>query len=343
MTRPRTNRVAAPLWIAAGAALLAGLAHAIGLERFTGALASTAPERLAPFLVLTTSVVALYALRWKIVHEAIDGGSPLSLGRLFRIRAAGQAAGTLLPPAVISGDAARIVLAHRSGLSARSAALGVAIDRLLELSANAVAGPVYVAVFALHSSGFGRPVAWIAGGMAVGASALALFYLFAFRGGRGLSTVLRGETMAPLRRHLEDAETGFRGFLRTPAFRRALLLSLAIEVVVVAEFHALFRAFGVPVPLPTVLASLVGLGAAYLAPVPAGLGTLEATQVGVVTLGGGNADLGLAVGLLIRLRETLWLVAGGLCLYAEGASFAAIGRAPAPRDSGNTSAIEPNE
>jgi uncharacterized membrane protein YbhN (UPF0104 family) len=336
-------RALAWLWLTGGIAVLVTLASSIGLDRFTSALAAAAPGGLASFLVLTTSVVVLYALRWKMVHEAIDGRSPSSLGRLFRMRAAAQATAMLLPPAVISGDSARILLAHRAGASTRSAVLGVAIDRLLELSANAVAGPVYVIVFALHSGRPGRSMAWIAGGMAVGASALALFYLLAFRGGRGFFTVLRGQAMAPLRRHLEDAETQFRTFLRTTAFRRALLLSLAIEVVIVAEFHALFQAFGVPVPLPTVLASLVGLGAAYLAPVPAGLGSLEATQVGVVALGGGNLDLGLAVGLLVRLRETVWLVAGSLCLYAEGASFAALGATTVPRASGNTSAIDPKE
>ena len=50
-------------------------------------------------------------------------------------------------------------------------------------------------------------------------------------------------------------------------------------------------------------------------------GSLEATEVGVLTLAGAGAPLGLAVGVLVRLRETLWILVGLVGLYLEGLSW----------------------
>jgi uncharacterized membrane protein YbhN (UPF0104 family) len=80
--------------------------------------------------------------------------------------------------------------------------------------------------------------------------------------------------------------------------------ALLAEALVLAELWALAWAFELPISLPTLAGVTVGMGVAQLLPIPAALGSLEATEVGIVSLAGGAAPLGLAVGLLVRLRET---------------------------------------
>jgi uncharacterized membrane protein YbhN (UPF0104 family) len=92
-----------------------------------------------------------------------------------------------------------------------------------------------------------------------------------------------------------------------------------------------------PLSLPTLVGVMVGMGIAQLLPIPAALGSLEATEVGIVSLAGGGAPLGLAVGLLIRLRESLWIVVGLVTLYVEGVSWRRL--ASASSDTAQPSAL----
>jgi hypothetical protein len=103
-----------------------------------------------------------------------------------------------------------------------------------------------------------------------------------------------------------------------------VLLSLATEAVVVAQYHFLLSAFGVVADLPTLLLVLVGTGMARALPTPASLGTLEGGQVAVFTLAEGAPALGFVAGMVIRLHETLFLVAGLVSLSAHGLSLSRL-------------------
>jgi len=91
-------------------------------------------------------------------------------------------------------------------------------------------------------------------------------------------------------------------------------VSLVIEALHLVELAALFAVFAVSVPLPLLLSSSMGIGVAHAVPVTASLGTLEATQVGVFTVGGEPLAIGLAVAVAIRLAETVAILAGLACL-----------------------------
>ena len=91
----------------------------------------------------------------------------------------------------------------------------------------------------------------------------------------------------------------------------------------------LFTVFGLFIPLPMLFLSSIGIGVARVIPVSAALGSLEATQVGIFTLGGRTLAVGLAVGLVLRVAETFWILAGLACLAtASRLRPAAVMRAP---------------
>ena len=62
------------------------------------------------------------------------------------------------------------------------------------------------------------------------------------------------------------------------------------------------------------LLSSMGIGIAHAVPVTAALGTLEATQIGLFTVGGEPLATGLAVAVAVRLAETLMILTGLACL-----------------------------
>jgi hypothetical protein len=110
-------------------------------------------------------------------------------------------------------------------------------------------------------------------------------------------------------RRTEDMLTRF--FRDKPrVFVLAMLSTLAIEVLVVLEYHVLLSAFGLPVDLPLVVMVLLGGGLARAVPTPASFGALEASGVAMVGLVSGRPDLGFVVGMILRLDDTLWTLVG---------------------------------
>ncbi len=298
-----------------GLALLVFLCRRLGLGEVFAAVERADPARFLAFLALSTAVFFAYAKRWSIVLEAMGAGRPrLSLGALLSFRAAEHAVSTLFPAAHLSGEPVRALLLRRHGRDWSRSISTVAMDRMLETTASSIAGPIYVAVFFLANGARAGAAPWVMGGMIACLALLALFYVHLCRG----MTLERRGFLPPMGGHLKTIEADLRAFVRTASFATSLAVAFLAEALVIAELWMLARAFAMPISLPTLVGVMVGMGVAQLLPIPAALGSLEATEVGVVALAGGSASLGLAVGLLVRLRETLWILVGLGTLYFEG-------------------------
>ena len=116
------------------------------------------------------------------------------------------------------------------------------------------------------------------------------------------------------------------GFFRDHPLRFVLgvLGSLLIEVAIIVEYHFLLAAFGVALNLPTLLAVVVASGLTHVVPTPGGVGALEAGEVAVLGLASGRPEVGFIVGMVLRLHETLWMLAGVLLLVTQGMSLARL-------------------
>jgi len=90
----------------------------------------------------------------------------------------------------------------------------------------------------------------------------------------------------------------------------AFAAGLLANLLVVVEFVCLFAAFDLPTTPITVVAALFATGAAHMFPVPAGVGVLEGAQMWMFEMLGYPSDVGLAVGLAVRLREVIWMLPG---------------------------------
>lgn len=311
------------LLLAIGLAVLVLLCRTLGLDELRRAVANASPATFVAFLVLSGSVFLVYAMRWSVVLRAMNA-PPLPITTLVCFRAAEHAVSTLLPSGHLSGEPLRALLLRRRGLDWTVAISSVAMDRLLDMTASSVIGPVYVAIFFFANDSASWAVPWVMAGMLALAASLASFYYLAIRGEILVSILARRGFLAPLRGAFESIDRNLVQFIRTPSFRVGIALSLVAELLIIAELWTLSRAFHLSLSLPTLVGVMVGMGIAQLLPVPAAVGSLEATEVGVLTLAGAAAPLGLAVGLLVRLRETLWIVVGLAGLYVEGLTWRAV-------------------
>ena len=312
--------------------LLAALCWWFGLQSLGEAMAHVSGRGLIAYVLLTAGVVLGYALRWRLVAGAV-GGCP-SLGRLIAARLAGDAVGALVPSAKLAGDPVRVALARGGATTTTQSTAGVAIDRLLEMIGNMLAVVTYVAVFCAFRgvAGAGHTPLLLGGTMVLLVTAVAALLIRVRRCHRPLAALygMRARAVAPRLVAWMDGisrvEDHLTGFIREHP--RLLLLgvlgSLIIELLTVAQYHALLSAFGIGLDLPMLLLVLFGGGVANVVPVPAGLGALEAAQVAIVGAATGRPDLGFVVGVIVRLHTTMLLAVGLGALTLCGMSLARV-------------------
>lgn len=91
--------------------------------------------------------------------------------------------------------------------------------------------------------------------------------------------------------------------------------SAAIWLALIAEYHLALSFLGLDLPLGRTIVALTAARVAFLLPLPAGLGTLEASQVLAMQALGWSAAFGVSISLLIRLRDLFF---AGLGLWLSG-------------------------
>ncbi|MCC6847561.1 MAG: flippase-like domain-containing protein [Deltaproteobacteria bacterium] len=304
--------------------VVAGAAAAWVLWRL--AATSASPPRIVVaaiplWLALWLATVLLHALRWQMVLGRL--GTRLPLPRLARLWLAARAIGSLVPSGTLGGEPVRAQLLVTSGTPAGRAAGAVALDRALELAGNMIVGPLCIAAALALDAGSGAAMLAAAASALVGLVLLTAIYVRSIQGRPALVPILAPPLRLLPRRwrawaraHAAHADAAMRDLVAAhPRLVPAGVgVSLVIEALHLVELAALFAAFAVAAPLPLLLVSSMGIGIAHAVPVTASLGTLEATQVGLFTIGGEPLAIGLAAAAAIRLAETAAIVAGLACL-----------------------------
>ncbi len=305
--------------------VLAGVAAAYALWR-VAAETSAVPPRVVlaavpVYLVLWLATIVLHAVRWRMVLRRLGGEVPLA--RLTQLWLAARAVGVLVPSASLGGEPVRAQLLVAHGLPAARAAGVVALDRSLELAGNMIVGPMCIAGALALGTGSGWAMTVTALSGLVGLAVLAAIYVRGVQGRPALVPIcgpplllVPARWRARLREHVALADRAMRELLAAhPRLVPAgLAVSLVIEALHLIELMALFAVFALAVPFPLLLLSSMGIGVAHAIPVSAALGTLEATQVGLFTVGGEPLATALAVAVALRLAETWWILVGLACL-----------------------------
>ena len=315
--------------LAGGVAVFSLLCWRFGLSPFAAALAQVRPVLLAGYFGLAVLVLCGYTARWFAISRLLGGRSPFA--RLLAARLAGDAVGSLLPGAKIGGDPVRVALVADDGTDGPRASAAVAIDRTLELLGNTLVVISYVTAFTIVStSDASRRTAFVLlAVMAVLLASLVALLVLLRKGRRPLSAPFearakaRGGRLArwiALARETEDHIISF--FQRDPrVFAGGLALTLVIELTIIAEYYVLLAAFGVHLPLATVLMATVMSGLAHALPTPAGIGAMEGAQVTLFAIAAGKPELGFVVGMILRLHETFWIGLGMAVIVARGLTW----------------------
>jgi glycosyltransferase 2 family protein len=299
------------------------------LVRFGGpalAVLERAPSLvlLAGFAAVLAADFVVEAWRWAILIAGL-GPTP-SLATLVAYRAAGHTIAGLVPSARLGGEPLRAYLLVRSAVPAARAIATVGVDRSIEMGVGAPFAVVFAVVLLQHGIPAlgGAAVTLAIGAVAIVAGVVGT--LGRLRRGAGLVSTLATSTGIDRLRVVADRmdavraaeEEAGRLVAQDGRLAAAVALSLVAIGLVFAEYHLLLAAFALPAGPLAIVAAIFATGAARSLPVPAGVAVLEGAQMWMFGVLGHGPDVGLAVGLAVRLRELGWTLPGAAYLVARG-------------------------
>ena len=294
--------------------------------------AAPSASLLLGFLAAVFSTLVCLSWRWGYILSGLDGAAP-SLLRLTLYRSAAHSLAVLVPSGKLGGDPLRAWLAARDRVGPGKAIASVAVDRTIEMASTAPFSLLFGALLLQH----GIPQlerAMVAVGVGTFGLAVGIFVAVRrLRRGAGLVTPLvlsmRLDRFRFVDRQLDvmaDSEASAARLVeQSRRMLGAFVAGLVANLLVIGEFFLLLSAFGLPTEPIAIVAAIFATGAAHMLPIPAGIGVLEGATMWLFQLLGYSADVGLAVGLAVRLRELIWMLPGVTYLLARSLS-SSLGR-----------------
>lgn len=269
---------------------------------------------LAALAALNAAILWLFALRWWWLLRV--AGYPIRWGRLTAYRLAAFSVSYFTPGSQFGGEPLQVwALWKQEGVPTADAIASVGLDKLLELVGNfafLLLGAAAFARLGLFSISLRRGLPLGAGALALGA---AVYLALVCRGASPLSRLRRFPLLSTVARHSGDAESAATALCR----RRSAVawwglgLSLPTWAALIAEYALMTHGLGMRLTLAQILVMMTAARLAFLLPLlPGGLGALEGGLALAAGALGYAPATGLALALIIRLRD---LTIGAIGLF----------------------------
>lgn len=283
---------------AVSAVLLWLLARGIDIDAVGRQIAGADPLWLIVALILAAAVLPMAAIRWQLVTHAI--GEPVTPRNALSITMIGWFFNQTLP-STVGGDAVRIFLAYRTGISKTAAIHGILIDRLMGLFVVLAMATIFLApILSGLSAEFQK---WFLSTFII-AGYGAYGVLFFISGGfaERLDTFRLGRLARDLSR---DARTTL---LTLSPGGIILVISVVLQFVQIASIYAIAIALNVEVSFMAIMIALPAVLLVSSLPISlAGWGVREQSMVLALGAMGVAATDALSISVLLGLS---WIVIG---------------------------------
>jgi uncharacterized protein (TIRG00374 family) len=269
-------------------------------------------------LGLNLFIYALITMRWWIIVRAENRRIPYFPLLLVRVAVFGVSYFTFGPH--VGGEPLQILsLQRKYKLTFTHATASVIMDKLLELLANffllalGLTAIVQAGILSTHGSS-----SWLSlSGLILLCTWPPIHIVFLYKRKYPVSTVLRGlpfiKKDSKVVRFIAASERLAGGFCRRhpSSLIAAIGVSVCAAVGMVSEFALIANFLEIHLPFWQTIAAWTAGWLSLLAPLPGGLGALEASQVLALGAFGISAASALGIALLMRARD---LLIGGLGL-----------------------------
>ena len=262
---------------------------------------------------LNIFIFGLFTYRWAIIQSTLDEG--ISMKRLFFYRLIGFGISYFTPGPQIGGEPAQIILLKQNhNISSEKAISSVYLDRLIDVLVNFII--LVFGLFVLINNNFfkGFEISSYFY-VAIALLLIPLAYLILLSTGFLPLTILMHKINFKFHKQylvdfsgtVQRAEYQMSMFIRNyPAsFIKALLISIVSWGSMIFEYWLMLHFMGVTVNGTSLISAMTTARLAFLTPLPAGLGALEAGQVWVMMFLGLSSSIGISTALYIRIRDAI--------------------------------------
>ena len=282
------------------------------------ALKQLQPWQIAILLIIDALIYALITLRWWIIVRAESKAVPYIPLLAVRIAVFGVSYFTLGPQ--VGGEPLQVFYLQRNyGITYTRATASALMDKLLEFLANffllAVGLMAVLRAGILDASGSNSLVSL--SGLVILFAWPPIHIILMIHGKYPVSAILRRITNKKFARFIFASERMAGAFCRRhlSSLLAALAVSVLAAVGMLTEFFLITTFLQVDLSLSQTIAAWTAGWLAFLVPVPAGLGALEASQVFAFGVFGISAASAISVAFWMRGRD---LLIGGLGLLFAG-------------------------
>jgi uncharacterized protein (TIRG00374 family) len=275
-------------------------------------------------LVLNIAILVLFSLRWWIIIRGM--GSKVGFVEVFRYRLASFGVSYFTPGPQIGGEIVQVHLLHKMhGISTANAISSVFLDKMIEILANFTF--LVFGLLAIFMTGFASD--WLMNGLWIPLAVVMLLpglHLAALWKGiypvsNLLGWITRNKILNNKMKRLVEVVHEAEQQIAMLCQQRPMTLLLVSVVsgvslgLMLLEYGLLLTFIHLDVSIQQVLIGLTATRIAFLAPLPGGLGVLEASQVLLMSALGLPPAAGITVSLIMRGRDIL---VGGLGLWLGG-------------------------
>lgn len=320
----RAHAITLLLWVGA-IALATWILKDLPLDAMQQGLMQLSFSQWSFWLILNVLVMALSTLRWYALITALQG--TVNFLALTLIRLAGQTISFVTPGPQFGGEPMQIYwLYKRQGLALPKSVLSLGLDRFLELWVNfavLLLGALLLLLSPRMAFADWNQVALILLLLLLG---IPILFLVMFRRPQWITQRLHPHVtrwlshprLAALRSHQDALEEDFKELLRhrKGVLVQALGLSIFNWAVILAELWLLLYFAQVSVDLQGFTLIAVSIRLAMLLPLPGGIGTIEAALLWSIQMLGYELSDAIVLIALMRLRDSLILLAGAASLAA---------------------------
>ncbi|MFH1399332.1 MAG: lysylphosphatidylglycerol synthase transmembrane domain-containing protein [Candidatus Woesearchaeota archaeon] len=299
----------------------------IGLDAIVNQFKTIRPRDLFSYLLISISIVTVLVIKWKLILHA--QGYDIPFHNLFMYRQMGYAVGYIIPSFYIGGETMRVFFLRKHKVPLTQAVSSVIIDRAVELPLNFLMACVMF-FLVVHTLTLPKIVLlFFAAALVLILIIGTLFYYKIFQKEYFLTPLfdLLGLNKYPglkqLRQKIREVETSLIRFFNKKI--KFFMLSIAISAILwglmILEFHTALSLVGFKATLAQIYLVVTMTGFAMLFPIPASIGILELSQIGIAILVGIPVQVAVALSILVRTRDFMWIFLGILFYLYHGTSY----------------------
>ena len=325
----RSLKVGTLLWVVA-LALVSWTLSQMPLADIGSTLNQLTWTEWSAWAVVNIMVVLAGNARWFLLTRMVH--SPIGFFHLLIIRQAGQTISFITPGPQFGGEPLQIYwLYKRTCMAIHSAILSLGVDRFFELWMNFLMLMLGVSLLMLlpalgndrqTDNNWQQLLLLISGALLI-LSGLALYVV---RQPALLSGILEklsarwlsSPRLQAIDDHWQSLGSDLRLAISTqkPVLSAALLLSLGGWILIIVEMWLVLGFFDIQLSSSGLVLILVAMRLALLLPLPAGIGTLEASVFWSFQALALQVSAALGIIAVMRLRDVLVLSAGVMCVRA---------------------------